>query len=191
MTRVGVLLGGGQSRRMGRDKASLQRQDGTTLLDAGITFLLGACETVLVADRGRHPLPAGAVAVDDPGQGPLVALVRALRLVRGDDVAWVLAVDHVAPSATLFHSLEERLEMADVSLAEHGGLPQPFHGVWSARCHAALERLVDNGERSVVRALGDLDTRSIAAREADALAGGPAWAEDVDTATAAERHGLA
>lgn len=90
---IGVVLAGGRSRRMGRDKATFEI-GGRTMLDWVATALEGVCGEVVVAG-----LPEGAnrrPRLTDPGlrfQGPLAGLVSGLRRL-GEGKALVVAVDH-------------------------------------------------------------------------------------------------
>ena len=56
--RVGVLLAGGESRRMGRDKRGL-RLGGDTLLQRNLAFLGGIFPVVGLSVRERRPGAAG------------------------------------------------------------------------------------------------------------------------------------
>src|SRR2546428_10986218 len=67
-----VILAGGLSRRMGRDKAALPA-GGVTLIEHLARRLAPVVdETIVAGGSGRHNLP-GATLVDDryPGLGPL------------------------------------------------------------------------------------------------------------------------
>jgi len=77
-TIAGVVLAGGQSSRMGRDKANLEYQ-GQSFLDRAQSLLLTVgCSPVLIS--GRPDLPGG---IQDhlPGQGPALSMLDALTAV--------------------------------------------------------------------------------------------------------------
>jgi len=98
---VGVVLAGGQSRRMGRDKALLRLDDGRTLLERTVRVLrtVGLDDVVLsvssperaLALREAAPSVAAlpVVADDAPGRGPLGGLAAALRARPGHAVLLV------------------------------------------------------------------------------------------------------
>ena len=78
MTLGGIVVAGGQGRRMGRPKAAIEI-GGVTLVDRAVASLRAAgCDPVVVADTG-----------DD---GPLAALVEPLTTLTTDEVV-VLACD--------------------------------------------------------------------------------------------------
>lgn len=78
---VGVVLAGGKSSRLGRDKAGL-RFSGETLLAATVALLRRVTGEVMVVGRDPSPLGIDAPwALDDmPGQGPAGGILTALRI---------------------------------------------------------------------------------------------------------------
>lgn len=82
---VGIVLAGGDSRRMGSDKALLALPGragdagnaGESLPAAAARRLAAVCPQVAVADRGRGVLPGFASLADGPGQGPAAGILGA------------------------------------------------------------------------------------------------------------------
>lgn len=73
---VGVVLAGGDSRRMGRDKALL-RTGGRTWVEDAALRLAEVCPEVVIADRGRRTCPRWPSLPDGPGAGPAAGLLGA------------------------------------------------------------------------------------------------------------------
>ena len=93
-TVVGAVLAGGQSRRMGRDKAMLD-WDGRSLLMRAVKVLESVFDEVLVVaprDRGYEDLGVQVVPDIRPGLGPLGGLHTALVHGRGKPL-FILACD--------------------------------------------------------------------------------------------------
>lgn len=92
----GLILAGGRSSRMGRDKAGLVLPDGRTLLQRQAEVLRSAGATSLFASVRPETtsLPAGMVPVFDarPDAGPLAGIAAGLRAAPAGLVL-VLAVD--------------------------------------------------------------------------------------------------
>ncbi|MEO1085337.1 MAG: molybdenum cofactor guanylyltransferase [Acidobacteriota bacterium] len=94
---VGVVLAGGASRRMGRDKATLPLPDSTRGLDLlswSIERLRGVCPDIAIADGGRGlGVDLGVPSVEDgPGRGPAAGILGAHRAFPGRALL-VLACD--------------------------------------------------------------------------------------------------
>ncbi|MCC5899397.1 MAG: molybdenum cofactor guanylyltransferase [Phormidium sp. BM_Day4_Bin.17] len=89
-----VILAGGQSRRMGRDK-SLVLWEGVPLLRRVYDVAAAVVGDVAVmtpwGDRYQEILPADfeGLADEQPGEGPLVALEQVLRESNSADVDWI------------------------------------------------------------------------------------------------------
>lgn len=87
---VGVVLAGGCSSRMGREKALLM-DNGRTFVEAAVEALSAVCRDVVVCASARNAQPlarlgAARVLVDErPELGPLMGVVCGLREARGGD----------------------------------------------------------------------------------------------------------
>jgi molybdopterin-guanine dinucleotide biosynthesis protein A len=103
---IGVVLAGGASRRMGRDKAAMAMA-GETLAARAARLLLGLCPSVVLADGGRGLLPDLPSLPDAPGQGPAAGILGAARAWPGHPLL-VLACDLPrVPAALLAELLRE------------------------------------------------------------------------------------
>src|SRR6476659_8186021 len=69
---VGLVRAGGESRRLGSDKA---RWDRAALPARAAGALAAVCAEVAVADRGRGLLPGRPSLVDGPGRGPAAGIL--------------------------------------------------------------------------------------------------------------------
>src|SRR5690606_19254867 len=103
----GVVLAGGRSSRMGRDKAFLVIE-GQTLISRQVALLRAAdCDDVLISGRaGVNYAVTGARVVYDSGEGlgPLSGIVAAFSAMKHDRLV-VLAVDLPAMTTALLQRL--------------------------------------------------------------------------------------
>ena len=163
---AGIVLAGGASRRMGRDKATLRMPGGRgeTLLERSVRHLAEAGATHIVVATGvagrLGPLPWREVGDgDQAGEGPLAGLAAALADVeREHEVALVLAVDLPFASPALLRWLANELVVTGVPglipLDAVEGRPQPLHAAYRpAAVAASLRSTLESDERRVLRAL--------------------------------------
>lgn len=177
----GVVLAGGRSRRLGRDKVLLTI-DGQRLVDRAVATLQACCGAVVVASGARHIPGLQVPQIPDvrTDAGPMAAILSGMEVHEGRLLA-VLAADHVRPSAPLLMLLAGRWDGSSVAVvAEVAGRLQPLHAVWSRAAAPALRRALDEGERSPVRWLASAGAQVV--RDADLLAAGidPGVTCDVD-----------
>jgi len=165
---VGAVLAGGQSIRMGRDKA-LVEVAGVPMASrvAAAMSDAGATEVVIVGGQADLRTGFGLRFVPDlfPGEGPLGGILTALRAFRVGLVA-IGACDLPHLDAATVETLAASIEGHDVALAYTDRL-EPLCGVW--RCEVGvvhLQSAFDEGERSIHRAILGLDvvTVNVAAR---------------------------
>jgi molybdenum cofactor guanylyltransferase len=157
---AGILLAGGRSQRMGRDKASLPWH-GSTLARRAAGLLARCSEppviVVCAPDQELPALPGWVEVVRDPepGLGPLAGLAVGLEAAASRaPVAAVCAVDaplaHPAVLAALVGALGEGPAVIPLS----DGHPQPLFAVYRTSLAGLAAALVADGERRVA-ALGE------------------------------------
>jgi molybdopterin-guanine dinucleotide biosynthesis protein A len=140
----GLVLAGGRSTRMRRDKAALTFA-GRSQLERAVE-LLGAHVTrayvSVRADQGDEPLRARFATIADAiaDLGPIAGLLAAQ--ARHPDGAWlVLACDlPLLDAATLAALVRERdpQRIATAYRSSHDGLPEPLCAIYEPQSHAPL-----------------------------------------------------
>ncbi len=136
----GLVLAGGRSSRMGRDKGLLVHPDGRTLVTRSHDLLRDAgCNHVVISLRHDQEIPAGLdelQIVRDPegaSSGPMAGIVSGMRLHPESD--WlVLACDLPRLDlVTLSHLIasQQADEMFLAYRSEFDGLPEPLCTLYS------------------------------------------------------------
>ena len=189
-----VLLAGGRSRRMGRDKALLPMADGRLLWQRQLAVLqdLGPTELFISGPaRKNFPTTVPLLTDETPGLGPLTGIVAALRAMRSPLLV-VLAVDLPAMTTAFLLDL---LARAGDATATRGVVPQtadtfyePLAAIYPVESLASAEKHLKASDRSLqtfVRALvqnGQAVARPVGSRETPLFAN---WNQPGDLPTAA------
>lgn len=156
---AGIVLAGGASRRMGRDKATLTapgRFGGRTLIEHVVEVVAARCAPVFViAAPGQElpELPASILRDERPGAGPLAATGQGLRAAAGSEWAFVCAVDMPLLAAELIDELAAGTADAEVVLADDGR-DHYLAALYRTTLAGRVDALVAAGERRM-RALVD------------------------------------
>ncbi|HEY7050807.1 MAG TPA: molybdenum cofactor guanylyltransferase [Mycobacterium sp.] len=171
---AGVVLAGGASRRMGRDKATLPYLGGT-LLEHVVTVVGERCAPVFVIAAPGQPMPAtDADVLRDhvPGVGPLVATGRGLRAAADAGATWafICAVDMPFLDAALIDTLVESSTnlTADVVLP-WDGRDHFLAGLYRTSLVDTVATLVDAGERSMAALVNSVEAQRIVVADGRAL----------------------
>lgn len=148
MTLGGVILAGGESRRMGRPKALL-RVGESTLIEAVIGRLRGACSEILIITNTpelyRH-LRLRMVPDALPGRQSLVGIFTGVLHMGGP--AFVCACDMPFLNPALIRHLGSLADGVDVVIPRHGGDYEPLHAVYTPACLEPIRRSVQRRERN-------------------------------------------
>jgi len=171
----GLVLAGGQSTRMQRDKAALSYTGRPQLLvtwdlvapRVARTFVSVRAEQRAEALRARLPQLIDVTGVGGPLAGILAALASA------PDAAWlVVACDlPLLDGATLDALLAGRdsTRLATAYRSSHDGLPEPLCAIWEPASRTALEAWVTAGEHCPRRFLIRHDVALLSLARPDAL----------------------
>jgi molybdopterin-guanine dinucleotide biosynthesis protein A len=149
----GLILAGGQSTRMGRDKAALRLADGRTLLQRQVEVLRAAgAVTVQVSVRpgGKINLGEGVRIIVDStvDAGPLAGIAAGLRTAPAGLVV-VLAVDMPAITAEHLSRLVEMATPACGVVPVVAGQIEPLAAVYPASLASSAEAWLAGGQRAV------------------------------------------
>lgn len=155
-----VVLAGGASRRMGRDKAAMAHPEkrGQSMLEHTVAVLTERCSPIFVVAAPGQSVPAipGVVVLRDQlrSAGPLPATGLGLRAAAdaGADRAFVCAVDMPLLSAGLIDDLAGCSD-ADI-VVPWDGQDHYLAGIYRTGLAAVVESLVAAGARSM-RVLAD------------------------------------
>lgn len=149
-----IVLAGGRSRRMGREKAALVLA-GHTLLQRAVDAASGAaCAVVVVGAPGRAlpavttPLRLTLVTDEEEGVGPLAGIVAGLEAVQ-TPVTLVVACDMPFVEPALLRLLTAVVrDGASVAMPIVDGQPQPLCSAVRTDVLSALREALADGARA-------------------------------------------
>ncbi len=170
MNVTGIILAGGGSRRLGRDKAS-EPVDGRPLLQWVAERLEQAAAEIVVVKAAGQRLPSIATrtplkVTEDilPGRGPLAGIHSGLQSA-SHELSIAVGCDMPLLCVPLLRRLCELAEGYDVVMPTRGGQPQPLHAVYRRSCVAAMEKELRAGRHRVISFLGAIRVRYVGEEE--------------------------
>jgi molybdopterin-guanine dinucleotide biosynthesis protein A len=164
---TGIVLAGGQSRRLGRDKA-VERVGGKTLLERAVDALARVAEEVLVVgrpqERGTRSQEQGVRMrfLEDArrGRGPLGGLYTGLQAATGTYV-WAVSCDMPFLDPSLLTQLMEWAPGYDAVVPRRDGQAQTLHAVYSRDCAGVAEALIQKGRPGLHTLLDQIRVRYV------------------------------
>jgi len=153
-----VILTGGESRRMGRDKAAVEI-DGKTLLQHTMDALAPLFSKVLVSVHApRCELKLPQVVDAFASRGPMVGIASALSVIQTDWL-FVAGCDMPYLSPQLVRHMADTRQGQDAVLAEIGGHLQPMPAFYAKQtCLPVMQTRIEQGRRSLLRLIPLLRT---------------------------------
>lgn len=155
-----AVLTGGQSSRMGTDKALLLI-DGSPVLEHILRRLRGVASDIIVAgDRpGYHRFGVPVYADRFPGAGPLAGLETALHHAMHESVL-VVGCDMPFLHDGLLQAMAARPFDGDAlvpfRIVDGHARPEPLHAIYRKQCLPLVAELLAGGRRSMQRLLDEL-----------------------------------
>lgn len=163
----GIVLAGGKSQRMGRNKA-LMELGGKTLISRVLERLARLCDELIVSANELElyaDLPARVVPDQISGSGALGGVHAGLMAMRNER-AVVVACDMPFLSLALLRYMAVVAPAYDVVVPVVRGYYEPLHAVYSVNCVGPIEQLVAEGPQRVVALYRRVRVREVTEGEA-------------------------
>jgi len=157
-----IVLAGGQSRRMGQDKALIDYQGRPIIAHVIDTLRALSDDIVVVSNRSDLYSPFGArvVADYDPPCGPLGGIAVGLQAVQ-HPLAVVVACDMPFLNVTLLRGLIDLADRYDAVVPQSGEEFEPLHAVYRRVCYGPIVQRLERGERRVISFFADVRLRPV------------------------------
>ena len=160
-----VIMAGGDSRRMGQDKANLLLGERTLLQSVAATLQPLFPEVIVSVRQPRPEINLPQVCDDPAHSGPLAGLAAALDRAT---TPWIFAVacdmPFITPAVIEYLALQRADCQAVVPMV--GGYPQPLAAFYARSClDVVRDNLNSNGKHSLLALLGKLQVRYVSEDE--------------------------
>ena len=145
-----VILAGGESKRMGRDKAWVEENRVPLIVSAVATVRNAGVEDIFISGRPGVDYSALGLPVlydRQAGLGPLAGIERALHETRLP-LLLVLAVDLARMTPACLKSLAGRCDDLTGAVPELNGQLEPLAAIYPRRCHAIAARLLQQSRQA-------------------------------------------
>lgn len=171
---TGIILAGGLSRRLGRDKA-VEPINGQPLIGRVMDALSRITDELVVVvntpQRGQElPLPDSAVAAVDihPNAGSLGGIFTGLSAASNQ---WgiVAACDMPFLNLDLLSHLLSFRESHDAVVPVLDHRPEPTHAAYSKVCLSAIEARLEAGDLKIARFFDDVRVKYVSQRQVEEI----------------------
>ncbi len=160
-----IVLCGGRSSRMGRDKAELA-VDGETFLARSIRIAHDVASEVIVVARPSQKVPDGVRVVFDAVEylGPLAGIAEGLAASR-TELNIVIACDMPLIKPAVLRRLVSAIGENDACVAVVDGHPSVLCGVYRSRVAPVAKELLAEGERRATALVDRVTTKRVDAAD--------------------------
>lgn len=143
---TGIILAGGQSKRMGQEKASLLWKD-KRLVDHAVETLSPLCQELLISSNNSDLIVRELEILPDRYKniGPIAGIEAGLSKA-ANDICIIVSCDTPLLPTEMFQYMIEEHHDFDISLAAHEGINEPMIGIYSKRVYPVIREAIENGE---------------------------------------------
>lgn len=162
----GIILAGGENRRMGADKAFLAI-DGRPMIEHILGLFAGLFkQTIIVTNSPERYRSYGVELVADALaiRGPLTGIYSGLQR-SGEEFNFIAACDMPFLNHHLIVYMGEISRGHDAVVPLVNGLPEPLHAIYNKRSLSQIESHIRSGERRIYPIFDRLDVRYLGDEE--------------------------
>jgi len=159
---TGIVLAGGESRRMGHHKATIEI-DGTPLLKKSVLLFKEIFPEVIALSKEPGSFgDVGCKEVGDlfSGMGPIVGILTAFKVTTSDYI-FVAACDMPFLNKNLIELIVNEGQGFDVALPGVGDKSDPLHALYSRNTYERMLSFMENEGRSLNRFINSLHAKKV------------------------------
>jgi molybdenum cofactor guanylyltransferase len=162
---TGIIMAGGQSTRMGKDKALLQI-DGITLLERATEICKPVSSEILISSNNSEYEKFGFQIIPDEIKncGPLGGIYSCLKK---SDTDWnfILSVDAVFVETEFVRFLISNTWEYDAVVPVHENSKEPLIALYHKRCIPIIETSINSGDFKMLHLLEKINVKEINSKE--------------------------
>jgi len=158
---TGIILAGGQSSRMGADKAMIQN-DGKTLLEIAIEICKPDCNEILISSNNPvHKIFGYQIIPDEiKNCGPMGGIYSCLKQSE-TDWNFVISVDSIFVTSDFLEFLISETGVVDAVVPVHKNGKEPLIALYHKNCLPAIQEKLDLKDYKMHHLLDSLHTRFV------------------------------
>ena len=158
---TGIVIAGGNSRRMGADKG-LILFGGKPLISYPVEKLLETCTQVIISANSHHYDFLGLPVINDlaTGGGPMMGIWSSL-MSSSTEYNLVLSCDMPLITAGLLQHLIDSANGCTAAIAWHRGFAEPLCGIYSRSLMKELENHIREGKFKLITFLEKIEACQI------------------------------
>ncbi|WP_167609930.1 molybdenum cofactor guanylyltransferase [Maribellus sediminis] len=162
---TGTILTGGQSKRMGSDKALLQLE-GKTLLKRAVDLCSGLCEEILISSNNPTHRIENLRRIEDEVAdcGPIGGIYTCLKH-SANDWNFVLSVDAPFVQPDFIQFLKNKTDQFDAIVPVHDGKKEPLIAMYHKNALPQIEAQIKAENYKLHFLLQELNTNFVDATE--------------------------
>jgi molybdopterin-guanine dinucleotide biosynthesis protein A len=142
---TGVILAGGRSRRMGKDKTMLEI-GGVTLFDRALRMMRGLFSEVLIAGDRKDLVRPGVPCYPDSFPGSALGGLYTGLMASSHDMIFVCSCDMPSPSMNIARLVVSQDHAYDVVVPRTPDGLEPLFARYHKRCLPAMKAMLDRQE---------------------------------------------
>lgn len=169
---TGIILAGGNSTRIGRNKSLLKIGE-SSLIDRVIDIVGQFTSSVLIVTNEdqfdlvkTQALRARVLEDIYPGKGPLGGIYTGL-LHAENTYSLVVGCDTPFLNSDLINCLIDKAHDVDAIVPKIGSMIEPLHAVYSKNCLLPIESLIQAGKLQIIKLFDLVNTIYVMEREID------------------------
>jgi molybdopterin-guanine dinucleotide biosynthesis protein A len=168
-----LILAGGKSRRMGRNKALINRPDGTRQLDFLVRLATAISDEVIISTNEPELVPTDLAHLPDqrPGDGPLGALAS-FHARHPDETVLLLGCDHFLLDGATLQQLIDSSDPNSAATTFQNRIddrPEPLCTIYQPAALSRVHKTIEAGEFCARHFLEGLSPRLVKPKNPVAL----------------------